>query len=135
MKLAAPGKDPIVSRILVVDDDPEIRSTLKKLLERYGHDVVIAADGRGAETALSQSSFDLMVTDIVMPDQDGLEVIRITRAAHPKLPIIAISGGGQLRTGNYLRLAKAMGAMTAIEKPFEFDAFLREVNAALEPAR
>jgi DNA-binding NtrC family response regulator len=76
-----------------------------------------------------------MVTDIVMPDRDGLEVIRITRAAHPKLPIIAISGGGQLRTGNYLRLAKAMGAMTAIEKPFEFDVFLREVNAALEPAR
>jgi DNA-binding NtrC family response regulator len=123
-----------VSRILVVDDDPEIRSTLKKLLERSGHDVVIAADGRGAETALSKSSFDLMVTDIVMPDQDGLEVIRITRVAHPELPIIAISGGGRLRTGNYLRLAKAMGAVSAIEKPFEFDDFLREVNAALEAA-
>lgn len=120
-----------MSRILVIDDDPEIRSTLKKLLERSGHEVVIAADGRGAETALSGSSFDLMVTDIVMPDQDGLEVIRITRAAHPELPIIAISGGGRLRTGNYLRLAKAMGAVTAIEKPFEFDEFLREVNSAL----
>lgn len=120
-----------MSRILVVDDDPEIRSTLKKLLERSGHEIVIAADGRGAETALSQTSFDLMVTDIVMPDQDGLEVIRITRVAHPELPIIAISGGGRLRTGNYLRLAKAMGAVAAIEKPFEFDDFLREVNAAL----
>ena len=120
-----------MSRILVVDDDPEIRSTLKKLLEMKGHQVVLAADGRAAETALTGDSFDLMVTDIVMPDQDGLEVIRITRAAHPDMPIIAISGGGRLRTGNYLRLATAMGAAAALEKPFDFEEFLNAVNATL----
>ena len=120
-----------MSRILVVDDDPEIRSTLKKLLELRGHQVVVAADGRAAETALIGAPFDLMVTDIVMPDQDGLEVIRITRAAHPDLPIIAISGGGRLRTGNYLRLATAMGAVAALEKPFDFEEFLQAVHAAL----
>lgn len=120
-----------MSRILVVDDDPELRSSLKKLLEMKGHQAILAADGRAAETALASDSFDLMVTDIVMPDQDGLEVIRITCAAHPDMPIIAISGGGRLRTGNYLRLATAMGAAAALEKPFSFEEFLSAVNATL----
>lgn len=117
-----------MSRILVVDDDPEIRSTLKKLLELAGHQVVVAADGRAAEAALSGGDFQLMITDIVMPDQDGIEVIKVTRAAHPELPIIAISGGGRLRTGNYLRLAQAMGAARSFEKPFDF----QELAAAVE---
>ncbi len=120
-----------MSRILVVDDDPELRSTLQRLLEIKGHKVVLAADGRAAETALTGEPFDLMVTDIVMPDQDGLEVIRITRSTHPDLPIIAISGGGRLRTGNYLQVAKAMGAVVALEKPFDFEELLTAIDAAL----
>jgi DNA-binding response OmpR family regulator len=121
-----------LSRILVVDDDPEIRSTLKKLLERSDYDVVLAADGRAAETALAGAPFDLMVTDIIMPDQDGLELIRLTRAAHPDMPIIAMSGGGRLRSGNYLRLATAMGAAAVLEKPFEFDEFGTTVAAVIK---
>jgi len=120
-----------VARILIVDDDPEIRSTLKRLLEIGGHSVVVASDGRGAETALAGDTVNLMITDIVMPDQDGIECIRITRAAHPELPIIAISGGGRLRTENYLRLAKAMGARAVFQKPFDFDALTAEIEAAL----
>lgn len=120
-----------MSRILVVDDDLEIRSSLKKLLEAEGHEVVTAADGNSAETALATGAFALMVTDIVMPDRDGLEGIRAARKLAPGMPVIAMSGGGRLGSANYLRLAQAMGASEVKPKPFEFDDMLATVERLL----
>lgn len=120
-----------VPSILVVDDDPEIRSTLKKILEISGHTVHTASSGLEAHKHLQAMPVDLMITDIVMPDQDGLESMRKARELHPDLPVIAMSGGGRLRTDNYLRLAKAFGASGVLEKPFDTQALLEVVNQVL----
>ena len=119
------------ARILVVDDDPEIRSTLKKILELSGHQVHTASNGIEAQQSLDQHPVDLMITDIVMPDQDGLEGMRQAREKNPSLPVIAMSGGGRLRTDNYLRLAKAFGATEVLEKPFDTSALLEMVKRVL----
>ncbi len=120
-----------VPTILVVDDDPEIRSTLKKILEMSGHTVLTASSGVEANACLDEGKVDLMITDIVMPDQDGLESMRQARAKNPDLPVIAMSGGGRLRTDNYLRLAKAFGASEVLEKPFDTAALIETIDRVL----
>ena len=117
--------------ILVVDDDPEIRSTLKKLLELSGHEIFTAESGLAAIDSLKHIQVDLMITDIVMPDQDGLECMKLARQANPDLPIIAMSGGGQLRTENYLRLAMAFGADEVLQKPFDTSSLLEAIKRTL----
>lgn len=119
-------------QLLVVDDDPEIRSTLKKLLELSGHQVEIAASGREALLRLAEGGIELMITDIVMPDMDGLENLKTARANQPDLPIIAMSGGGSLKTENYLRLALAFGARKVLQKPFDTQDLLKAVSELLE---
>jgi two-component system, cell cycle response regulator CpdR len=122
-----------MSKILVVDDDPEIRSTLKKLLELSGHQVTVAGSGRQALEQLALGGIDLMITDIVMPDMDGLENLKTARANQPDLPIIAMSGGGSLKTENYLRLAQAFGAHKVLQKPFDTQDLLTAVSGLLVP--
>jgi two-component system, chemotaxis family, chemotaxis protein CheY len=122
-----------VPKLLVVDDDPEIRSTLKKLLELSGHQVELAASGREALQRLSEGGIELMITDIVMPDMDGLENLKTARSELPDLPIIAMSGGGSLKTENYLRLAQAFGARKVLQKPFDTQDLLKAVSELLEP--
>ncbi|NQU49874.1 MAG: response regulator [Planctomycetes bacterium] len=118
--------------ILVVDDDPEIRSTLKKLLELSGHSIFTASSGVEAQQCLAKEDVDLMITDIVMPDQDGLENMKASKLLKPDLPIVAMSGGGRLKTENYLRLAKAFGATAVLEKPFDTATLLHTIQQALQ---
>ena len=118
--------------ILVVDDDPEIRSTLKKLLELSGHSVFTASSGVEAQQCLAKDDVDLMITDIVMPDQDGLENMKAAKLLKPELPIVAMSGGGRLKTENYLRLAKAVGADAVLEKPFDTKTLLQTIQEVLK---
>ena len=118
--------------ILVVADDPEIRSTLKKLLELSGHSVFTASSGVEAQQCLAKDDVDLMITDIVMPDQDGLENMKAAKLLKPELPIVAMSGGGRLKTENYLRLAKAFGADAVLEKPFDTKTLLQTIQEVLK---
>lgn len=108
-----------MARILVVDDDPEIARTLQRILEHAGHVVTTANNGTRALKCLETSSFDLLITDIVMPDQDGLAIILQSKKKNPALPIIALSGGGLGNSENYLKMASAFGANKTCEKPFE----------------
>jgi len=104
--------------ILIVDDDPEMREILSNYFRERKASVCIAEDGVQAIkllTALSQ--LDLVVTDIVMPELDGIQLSIYLRKHFPMLPIIAISGGGYLDPEDYLESAKALGAWTVIEKP------------------
>ncbi len=117
-----------LAKILIVDDDPEIRSSLKRLIELSGHQVETAPDGMTALEMLSNQSFDVMVTDIVMPDGDGLETMKEVRDRAPNMPVIAMSGGGRLRTDNYLTLAKALGARRAFQKPFDTGALVEAIE-------
>lgn len=117
-----------MARILIADDDSEIRITLQKLLQMVGHEVELAKDGLEAVRILDTETFDLMVTDIVMPNQEGLESIMQARQKHPNLHLIAMSGGGKDRTENYLRMAKSFGAAAVFMKPFSPREMLDKVN-------
>jgi CheY-like chemotaxis protein len=103
--------------VLLIDDDDLVRGMLTKALTNAGHKVTEAADGlQGIEVARS-ASFDIVVTDLVMPVQEGVETIMTLRRERPKLPIIAISGGVS-RSKLYLDIAGKIGARRILPKPF-----------------
>ena len=106
-----------MSTILVIEDDPGVRRVLLHTLEYAGHTVHAVDNGRDALRMVYASEPDLVVTDIVMPDSDGLEVIRILKSDHPRVRIIAISGGGMIHRTTYLELAHLLGADLTLHKP------------------
>jgi DNA-binding response OmpR family regulator len=109
----------MISRILVIDDDPVARVTIQTILEEEGYSVTCAEDGRRGLAAFRESRPDLVVTDIVMPGKEGIETILELRSIWPDGPIIAISGGGRIGKGDFLKMAKTCGADAVLAKPFE----------------
>jgi len=105
-------------RILVIDDDFQMREMLGVILERKGYDVKTASDGKAAIQLQSKKPFDIVITDIIMPEKEGLETISELRRGYPQLKIIAISGGGRHRPEGYLELARQFGADRVLAKPF-----------------
>lgn len=118
-------------RILVVDDDPEIRETLRRLLALLGYDAAVAADGKLASRQLEAGTFDLMITDIVMPNQDGVENIMQVRRDYPDMKVIAMSGGGYVQTKTYLKVAESLGADAVFHKPFRSQEMLAKIRELL----
>jgi CheY-like chemotaxis protein len=123
----------IVARILLVEDDETIRQILKKALVLADHEVEEAVDGDQAVTAYRRRASDLVITDLVMPEKDGLEAIIELRQIDPAVKIIAISGGGRtLGPGQlYLESARLFGAKRILAKPFNMAALLTAVNEVL----
>ena len=119
----------MISRILVIDDDPVARITIQTILEEEGYSVTCAEDGRRGLAAFRESRPDLVVTDIVMPGKEGIETILELRSIWPEGPIIAISAGGRIAKGDLLELAKGGGADAVLAKPFEPEALLALVRA------
>ncbi|MEO8434792.1 MAG: response regulator [Pyrinomonadaceae bacterium] len=107
-----------MASILLVDDDEQLRPMLKMVLERAGHVVNAAGNGKEALVSYSLHPTELVVTDLVMPDKEGLETIRELRRTYPDLKIIAMSGGGRTGVQNYLELAVKFGANHILNKPF-----------------
>lgn len=108
-----------MSTILVVDDEPMMRDVLRQMLEREGHQVLSASDGREGRTVCQNKRPDMIVTDIIMPGEDGLDMIDQIRANGYKAPILAISGGDRVITKQFgLQSAKLSGATEVLEKPF-----------------
>lgn len=108
--------------ILVADDEEGIRSLLVHWLERHGHAVATVRSAQEATELLKQQCFDLVITDVVMPDGDGFELIAALRKAQPATRIIAISGGGKYLEGtDCLRIARGLGAHAAVMKPFNWE--------------
>ena len=121
--------------ILVIDDNGDLRAAICLALERAGFAVTGAEDGGTVLKHLAQTRFDLVITDIVMPGTDGLEMIFALRKENPVLPIIAISGGGRLPADIYLKFAKTGGACHTLQKPFllaELVALVRQTTG-IEP--
>jgi len=121
-------------RILVVDDEPMLRRTVRAILEREGHVVVEAEDGHQAVKRFTQEGFDLVITDIVMPNREGVETIGDLRRLDPALPIIAISGGGAAGPAAvdlFLQLADQLGAMRTLAKPIRQTELIEAVNNCL----
>jgi DNA-binding NtrC family response regulator len=121
-------------RILVVDDEPLIRSTLGQLLTIAGHEVLLAENGDEATRLWREVGADLVIVDIFMPEKDGIETIVELRALSPSLPIIAMSGGAAKRM-DLLPEAKLLGAYWTIDKPFTFAEMSALVDSALEGSR
>jgi len=117
-----------MARILVVDDEPQMRELLRVALEGRGHTVDQAADGREAFLRLAKHQPDLVITDLVMPDMEGLETIQALRGKFPTLPIIAISGGGRIGPETYLSMASQFGAERTFAKPFRMTELLTAVQ-------
>lgn len=121
--------------ILVVDDDLLVRMVAEEALTRAGYNVALAENGRAAIKALEQTRFDLVVTDVLMPDTDGLELTREVKRRWPLTPMIAISSGGRLEAGYYLPLANAMGADAVMAKPLRPGPFLSLVQDVIARAQ
>ena len=117
-----------MTTILVIDDDVEVREFLVTVLERAGHLVKAACNGREAVTMFEAEPAQVVITDIIMPEKDGIETILDLRRDHPDLKVIAISGGGRTTPENYLHSARLLGADRAMRKPFRNEDILRAVE-------
>jgi DNA-binding response OmpR family regulator len=121
-------------RILLIDDDELLRGVLSKTLGHAGHTVIQAADGQQGVELARASIFDLVITDLVMPVQEGVETILVLRREQPKLPVIAISGGLS-NSKLYLDIAAKIGAKRILPKPFTPQDLLRQIEEVLAEAK
>ena len=120
-----------MARILVIDDDEDVRETVRRTLESRGHTVKLAGDGSLGLAALAEDAPDLVITDVFMPRQDGIETLRELRKAFPKLKVIAMSGGSGNGLINLLEDMEFLGANGTIPKPFTPKELMAAVNAVL----
>jgi CheY-like chemotaxis protein len=128
-----PDQSPL--RVLVADDYDDMRYVLQRWFEEAGARVASAANGREVSRLLKQETFDLVVTDVLMPDGDGLEVIAEVRRIAPKTRLIAISGGGSHLPGSdCLKFAKWLGAHALLIKPFARDELFNAITAVFADA-
>jgi DNA-binding response OmpR family regulator len=121
-----------MARILLIDDDNEVRTMLRLTLAYFGHTVIEARNGKEGLALFKEANADLVITDIVMPEKEGLAVlIELREKQVPPVKIIAISGGGRQKAVEYLRLAKLMGAARVLAKPFSNEALLAAIDELL----
>ncbi|NOX79753.1 MAG: response regulator [Deltaproteobacteria bacterium] len=119
-------------RVLIVDDDEQIRALLQEVMEWAGFDVAVAENGRVAMRLQGQQPADLVITDLIMPEQEGLETITSLKKIYKDIKIIAISGGGRIGPEAYLPAALELGADRIFSKPFDVQEIVAAVRALLE---
>lgn len=119
-------------KILVIEDDSSFRNVLVQMLEKAGFEVSQAENGNQAIKYCETLKFDLVLTDIIMPDKEGLETIQELLGISPDMKIIAMSGGGRFGPNSYLPLAAKLGARKTLQKPFMRDELLSAIAEVLE---
>jgi CheY-like chemotaxis protein len=128
-----------LAHILIVDDDPAVQATIRIVLERAGHAVVVAGDGRKGLAIFEAEDFDLLVLDIFMPGMDGLETMKLIHQQQPLIPILVISGrpiaADSSASPDFLKMATKLGAISSLQKPFGSADLLAAVAGCLEAAR
>lgn len=122
-----------MANVLLVDDDELVRYALANALRKAGHEVIDTEDALRVPDLIRQDPPDFLITDIIMPEQDGIGLIYAVRKINLGLPILAISGGGRMVDTSYLATAKDLGANATLEKPFELEVFLALVNKLTDP--
>ena len=121
-----------MKRILIIDDDFQVMGLLRDVLLSQGFDVSCAPNGEIGLLLQKQSAVDVLITDLVMPDTDGYQVIRQARKLYPELKIIAISGGDISASGeDYLPFTKLLGADAVFTKPINHDELISSINDML----
>jgi CheY-like chemotaxis protein len=122
----------VMERILIIDDEPQIRSMLTLMLEREGYEVVEAPDGADGIKIYRQNPADLIITDLIMPNKDGIGMIIDLKKEFPDVKIIAMSGGGLNKPDGYLKGAKKLGAACTLTKPIDREEMLKAVREILK---
>jgi CheY-like chemotaxis protein len=121
-----------MTQILVIDDDDLIRGLLRSVLEKAGYQVLEAPDGNVGIEIFREQSADLIITDILMPEKEGLETIMEIKRESPDVKIIAISGGAKCGPFTYLKLAERFGAERVFSKPLEMRQLLQAIRELLD---
>jgi len=120
-----------MARILIIDDDENARYAVRAILENAGHEVSEAENGAVGLRMQAAHRFDLVISDVIMPEQDGIETVLQLSKDYPSLPVIVISGGGADRFLGYLETAEALGATRILAKPFLPADLLGHVEACI----
>jgi CheY-like chemotaxis protein len=121
-----------MDHILIIDDEPQIRSMIRLILEREGYSVAEATDGLDGMRLLREKPADLVITDLIMPNKDGIGMIIEIQKEFPEVKIIAMSGGGLNRPEGYLRGAQKLGAACTLAKPIQRQELLRAVKDTMK---
>lgn len=119
--------------VLLIDDDDRVRKTVAIMLKYLGHDVRQAENGSIGIDMFQQCDPDLVITDIIMPDKEGIETITEIRNLKPDAPIIAMSGGGRIKNTDFLKLAGSIGATVTLNKPFDDEELSAAITRATQP--
>ena len=121
-----------MARILIIDDEALIRDLLKKILEREGYEIVTAAGGEEGIKIHRENPAELIITDLIMPEKERLETIMELRRDFKDVKIIAMSGGGRVDPETYLQMAKTLGAVKTLAKPFDRKELLESIEELLK---
>jgi len=117
-----------MAHILIIDDEPQIRFLLRRLLESEHYTVIEASDGKEGIARYQENQVDLVITDLIMPDKEGLETILEMKKKYPDIKIIAMSGGGINHSDSYLKMAEQFGATETFKKPVRKEALLKAIK-------
>ncbi len=120
-----------MKKILIIDDEPPIPKMLKKLLEKNSYQVLEASDGKQGIESYKEHDPDLIITDLIMPEKEGLETIGQLKKLNPNVKIVAISGGGVNDPKMYLHLAENLGAIKAFSKPIDNEILISAIKEIL----
>lgn len=116
--------------VLIIDDDEILNEMISELLQSQNYQTISAFNGNEGLSKLQSEKIDIVITDIIMPDKEGLQTIREIKSISPTIPIIAISGGGK-NNADYLSMASLMGASATFRKPFDHNLFLATIEQLL----
>ena len=122
------SREPSAARVLVVDDDDAVRELVAAMVASGGYDVAVASNGKEALGMLASGGFEVIITDLVMPEQEGIETIRLIRRDYPAVKVIAMSGAFG---GDFLRIAGYLGAHGTIAKPLRIQTVLDTLQSVL----
>ena len=118
--------------IVVIDDDAMVRTSIQRILEAEGYEVALASNGREGLGLMQRLAPRLVITDLIMPEMEGIETIAEMRRLRADLRIIAISGGGRIGNADFLDMARKIGANDIMAKPFDPDEFITMVRQQLD---
>ncbi len=124
-----------MAKILIIDDDPALREIMRRILEPDGHDVRVAEDGARGLDLYRADPADLVITDLIMPEKEGIETIQELREEFPDVRILAVSGGGMVDPDGPLTDAELFGADGSLAKPFSVEALKQAANEVLSGAQ
>ncbi len=124
-----------MAKVLIVDDDEDLRATLALMVRSAGHEAIAPMVGSGLVPVIAAGNYDIVVTDVLMPELDGIEIIKLVRNAKRSCPVIAISGGSPRMPASVgLKLTEAFGANVVLYKPFERAELIAAIGECLKAA-